>query len=110
MAQSLRPIGSPRMADPARGMTRNPSFEHGLVDGIALRAPRDVNPSAGCNAKANQQAGVNAFARDPGARQCGSKVDVAPRLTLDPVDERRAMMVEQMRKGPTPEGWEVGPW
>jgi hypothetical protein len=96
------------MADGTRRLSRNPSFEHGLVDAVAFRAPADVNPSARGNAKANQHGWVNAFARQPRARQCRPKVDVARRLTLDPVDERRAMVVDEMRQGATAEGWEVG--
>ena len=91
-------------------MTRNPCFEHGLVDGIALLPPRDVNASARGEAKTNQHGWVNAFARHPRTRQRGSKVDVAQRLPLDPVDERLTMVVEQVRNDATPEGWEVGLW
>jgi hypothetical protein len=82
------------MADRARRLPSNPSFEHGLVDGIALRASRDPNPSARGNAKANQQGWVNAFAYNARIQQRSPKVDIAQRLAFDPADERLAMVVD----------------
>ena len=86
----------------------NPFFEHGPVDGIALRAPRDVNASARGKAKANQQGWVHAFALEPRAGQGGTKIDVAQRLALDHVHEGLTITVDEMRNGAASEGWEVG--
>ena len=51
---------------------------------------------------------MNALASYPRARECGKKVNVAPRLMLDPVDERLAMMVDQVSKSAASEGCEAG--
>jgi hypothetical protein len=98
------------MAHCTRGLPRTPSFEHDLVDGIALCTPRDVNPSTGGDAKPNQQGWVNAFAHHPGIRQRAPKVDVVQRLTLDPVNDRLAVIIDKMREGATTERGDVRLW
>lgn len=87
---------------------RDPAFEHRLVGSVACGPSNDVDASAGGDAKANEYGGMNALARYPRARECGEKVNVAPRLMLDPVDERLAMMVDQVSKGATSERCEAG--
>ena len=84
-----------------------PVFVVCRTTGISRPSFRRVT-SAGGDAKANEYGGMNALARYPRARECGEKVNVAPRLMLDPVDERLGMMVDQVSKGATSEGREAG--
>jgi hypothetical protein len=44
----------------------------------------------------------------PRIRQCVEKVDVTPRLTFNPVDECRAVIVDEMRNRATSERLEIG--
>lgn len=103
--RSLRP-----MACVALRPSRYPALEHRLVGRVTLRLPNDLDASARGEAETTQHVGIDALARYPRVRQCREKVNVAPRLTLDPVDERRAMIVDEMGKGTTAERWEVRAW
>src|SRR5688572_4118751 len=85
-----------------------PALEHRRVPGVALRPCHDLDASARSEAEASQSLRIQVLTVYPRVRQRAEKIHVAPRLKLDPIDERCPMMVDQMGKRAAAEQWEVG--
>jgi hypothetical protein len=91
-------------------MLRHRALEHLLVSRVVSRWSDDVDASARGDSKADQYGGVHARAVYPGVRKGVEIASISLPLTLDPVDERLAVVVHEMGERAARKDRAVGGW